>query len=248
MKSSRMILWAAALLLASCSKRPVQPRFDTLVTETQLENDGLQCNVDFRFASIANASKSPALQAIEQTNIGYFFQLEEFTETAEKAAEGALAEITATLLSDSPQGYVQPAPYEIVVESEGAVVDTLVTYLIVRHSYTGGAHGMYTTECHTYSLHDGNELSAIDLFGAERLPRLRELIRQKIYEQYDAADDAALAAQGFFPEYIDITENFRLDGEGITFFYSPYEIGCYALGPVEVRLDRATLDSLLQDE
>ena len=51
-----------------------------------------------------------------------------------------------------------------------------------------------------------------------------------------------LAAQGFFPEQIGATENFRIAPEGIVFCYNPYDIGCYALGAVEVTVSREELD------
>ncbi|MDE7122879.1 MAG: RsiV family protein [Alistipes sp.] len=40
---------------------------------------------------------------------------------------------------------------------------------------------------------------------------------------------------GIFPDYIAPTENFRIGEEGsVTFYYNPYDIACYAFGPVEV--------------
>ena len=56
--------------------------------------------------------------------------------------------------------------------------------------------------------------------------------------------DDELSELGFFPEYIGATENFQIDDRGITFFYNPYEIGCYALGGIEVTLTREELSAL----
>ena len=108
-------------------------------------------------------------------------------------------------------------PYEISAEAEAAVTDSLVTYIISRWSYTGGAHGMYATECHTYSLAGGYELSTADLFSERQLLGMEALLRRKLCEQYEAANDDELAERGFFPEYISLTENFRITPEGITF-------------------------------
>ena len=55
---------------------------------------------------------------------------------------------------------------------------------------------------------------------------------------------ATLAERGFFPEYISLTENFRITPEGITFYYNPYDIGCYALGAVDVTMSREELENL----
>lgn len=240
MKLRHFLPFVSLLCLAACSKRPVLPKLDTLCIDTLLTRNGNSCQVGYRFATIRNASDSPALETIEQANIGYFFQLEAFSGTAEKGAEAALNEILTNYLPEGsgPGG----AEYEISAESEISVVDSLLCCVITRAGYTGGAHGMYGTECHTYSLTDGFELSLADLLTAGEMERLGGLIRREIERQYDAPTDEALTRAGFFPEYILPTENFRITPDGFVFCYNPYEIGCYALGSVEVAISRAMLD------
>jgi len=134
-----------------------------LTIDTLIGTPANGCKIEYRFATIANAEKSPALRSIEAANAGYFFELEEFGGTARQAADSALRQIAAELAF--PQSAPQMTePYEISAEAEAAVTDSLVTYIISRWSYTGGAHGMYATECHTYSLAGGYELSTADLF------------------------------------------------------------------------------------
>lgn len=234
----------AAFAVAACSRKPIQPQFGASDIDTLIASPGgVMCRVGYRYAPILNASASPALQAVEEANIGYFFELEGFTGTAREAAEATLREIAAEFAEGIPAGSVG-ADYEISVEAEGGVTDTLITYTITRASYTGGAHGIYGIECHTYSLESGYELTAADLLGAERLPRVGERIRARLYEQYEAANDEELTGKGFFPENIAVTDNFCVTSEGVTFIYNPYEIGCYALGLVEVTLTKEELDEL----
>ena len=170
-------------------------------------------------------------------------------DAAAEAAEAAIAQIAEQYAmppgaSGPDVGTGRPAwEGEISVESEGNVVDSLLCYAITRSSYTGGAHGMYSTQYHIYSLADGFELSLADLFDARQLEILDRAIREKIAETYDAVSDEDLSDRGFFPEYICPTENFRITPEGIAFFYNPYEIGCYALGSVEVTFTWAELDA-----
>lgn len=245
MKIHSLALAATIIVLvaaAACTKRTAQPVLDMIAVDTLLSATDLSCNIEYRFATITNASSSPALEAIEQANINYFFGLEAFTGPVREAIRASLREIGENYLSEQP-GAIE-AEYEISTESEGWVVDTLFCYVIDRSSYTGGAHGMYGTECHVYSLTDGFEISLADLFDDEQLKRLDQSIRDEIYEQYGVRSDAELQAKGFFPEYITATENFTITDEGITFIYTPYVIGCYALGTVEVTLDRATLAGL----
>lgn len=234
-----LLLSAAALLLAvSCNRRPVRPAFGTVSVDTLLGNSGAGCRIEYRFATILNAAESPALQAVEQANIRYFFQTGEQTGSVREAIAAAVREIDTIYTAD-----IQPTQsYEISVEAEGSVQDSLLTYVITRSSYTGGAHGIYETEYHTYSLAKGYEITTADLFTEEQAERLDELILRKLCRQYGARNEEELAAQGFFPEQIGATENFRIVPEGIVFCYNPYDIGCYALGAVEVTVSREELD------
>ena len=88
------------------------------------------------------------------------------------------------------------------------------------------------------------DLALSDLFDAARQEALIGLIRNKLYEQFGVTGDEGLVAQGFFPEYISTTENFEVTEDGITFYYNPYDIGCYALGGVEVHITREEMQGL----
>ena len=238
-----ILIAGMAAATAACTRKPVVPEFSMLSIDTLIGTPANGCKIEFRFATIANAEKSPALRSIEAANAGYFFELEEFGGTARQAADSALRQIAAELAF--PQSAPQMTePYEISAEAEAAVTDSLVTYIISRWSFTGGAHGMYGMECHTYSLAGGDELSSADLFSEQQLHGMETLLRKKLYEQYGADSDEELAAQGFFPEYISLTENFQVTPEGITFYYNPYDLGCYALGAVEVTMTREELENL----
>lgn len=227
------------LLLGSCTRRPVEPRFETLAVDTLLGSEENGCRVEYRFATIVNADRSDALKAIEQSNISYFFELEEFAGTADDAATQAVRDLGQEL--KLPGGLTG----EVSIEAETEVRDTLLTYIITRSSFTGGAHGLYSIEHHTYSLPGGYEIMLGDLFPVGFREKLDTLIRTKLYAQYEISDDEGLAAAGFFPETIIATENFRLTPDNIIFFYNPYEIGCYALGNVEVSIPQAELEQLL---
>lgn len=222
---------AAVIVLAGCTNAPVEPRFGLLSIDTLVSGGTQECRVEYRFATILNAGDSPALAAIEQANIACFFGLEDFLDSAREAAEASLREIIDEYRSDSME-----MTYEISAEAEGAVVDTLVTYVITRSSYLGGAHGMYGTECRNYTLSDGYQLTLADLFSEEQRQRIDARIRAQLYGEYGVQNDEQLAERGFFPEYIAATDNFLITEQGLTFYYNPYDIGCYAQGPVEVTL------------
>lgn len=247
-RSSALLTAAIALLTVACTTRPVQPQLGELTIDTLLGRKPVVCQLTYRFTTITNATKSPALASIEQSNIGYFFELESFAGTAQEALETALRQMGAELTS--PDGPLiadnlptMDAAY-ISVESHASIIDTLLSYAIFQSSFTGGAHDNYGSSYHTYSLASGEELSLSDLFTPAQTERLNKAIRAKISEQYEAKDDQALSEAGFFPEYIAPTENFEITPSGITFHYNPYDIGCFALGVVEVSFTHEELAQL----
>lgn len=235
----------ASALIAGCT-RQVEPHFETTAIDTLLTDGVNSYQVEYRFTSITNAAKSPALEDIERSNIGYFFELEEFTGTLSEAIETSLHELSAEIRTPAtaPRDWA-PQTYEISAESEAKVVDTLLVYAITRYNFTGGAHGIYGTDFHLYSLATGMELRLADLLSDRQIEGLNGLIREKLYKQYEVKDDKGLEAAGFFPDDIAASENFDIAEDGtITFFYNPYEIGCYALGGVEVSISGEELKNL----
>ena len=244
MKRTALFVAAAALVIASsCSRRTVHPEIGTVTADTLLVRNGAECRIEYRFATIRNADKSPALQAIEQSNINYFFDLEhtgqeygdqEYTAASlQEAIEASIRGIDTTYMPDRP-GIVTNHSYEISVESEISLRDTLLTCMISHASYTGGAHGNYGTEYHTYSLTGGYEITTADLFTCRQMERIDELIVQKLCKKYNVADRGELGTRGFFPDVIGPTENFFLTQDSITFYYNPYDIACYATGAIEI--------------
>ena len=198
----------------------------------------MPCDLSYRFLTIANADRSEALAAIENANVNYFFALEDFTGTAEEAARRFIERFAADNACDTL--YMPDMRYSLSVAAAQAPVDTLTVYTIRRESYTGGAHGMRTTE---YAVYAAALLGIILAQFVLRLAcrSLEERIKAKLREQYGAADDEELAQRGFFPETIAPTENFEVTPEGIVFHYNPYDIACYAIGEVDVPFTKEEL-------
>ncbi|MTT48442.1 DUF3298 domain-containing protein, partial [Proteus mirabilis] len=88
-----ILLAAAAVAITACNRKPVVPEFGMLPIDTLLGTQDNGCNIEYRFATIGNAGKSAALEAIEKANIEYFFELEEFAGTAREAADSAILQV-----------------------------------------------------------------------------------------------------------------------------------------------------------
>mgnify|MGYP001030275094 FL=1 len=245
MKTTRILLTILAAGALTACNGPVKPRFEQLTLDTLLNHPLGTCQVEYRFASIANADKSEALRIIEQSNTNYFFHLEDFEGPAEKGMDESLAQLAKELrIGDPDYTSVHDMEYDTSTESEGYVIDSLLCYSIYRSDYMGGAHGNYSTEYHLYSIASGFEYTAGDFFGEDKMEALGQLIRQKLYEKYDVSDDEGLSEQGFFPDMFFVTDNFKITPDGAVFIYNPYEIACYATGAVEVEIARKELEAL----
>lgn len=244
MKHLFQLLTCITLLFTTsgCGNKVVQPEFDVVELDTLFTCGAGQYQIQYSFATIANSASSDALQAIEKQNIRYFFGLEEFEGSAQEATSAALAQIyrDAEVECTAEYGWKNSE----ALQSEAMVVDSIMVYTITSSTYTGGAHGMYGITAHNYSIAGGYELTLSDLFTETQRAALDTLIRSKLYAQFKVTGDDGLAEQGFFPEYIGTTENFAVTPEGITFYYNPYDIGCYALGDLEVVVSCEELDNL----
>lgn len=181
MKLPALVLLAAfAAGMAGCCRRAAAPQFAERSLDTVVRCGAVPCDLSYRFLTIANADRSEALAAIENANVNYFFALEDFTGTAEEAARRFIERFAADNACDTL--YMPDMRYSLSVAAAQAPVDTLTVYTIRRESYTGGAHGMRTTEYHNYWTKGGYELSLGDLFPEEQLPRLTERIKAKLRE------------------------------------------------------------------
>ena len=144
-----LFLVFAGLTFGSCRRQTVMPQFDIVVTDTVAVRGGIPCRFQYAFTSIANADEAPALQAIQESNMLYFFGLEHFQGGVQEAVDRSIGqfmdEYIGTLDESVPQWETE---MEMAVESEARVVDTLLVYTISSSNYTGGAHGMSVSYTH----------------------------------------------------------------------------------------------------
>ncbi|MGB0525942.1 MAG: DUF3298 domain-containing protein [Flammeovirgaceae bacterium] len=104
------------------------------------------------------------------------------------------------------------------------------------YNYTGGAHGNYGANYFVIDLAKGQKVMLKDVIKPQHHVDIAKMLQQKIWEQRNLAKGETLKAAGFDTEEIKPTENFYLTHTGIGFYYSPYQIGPYALGSVDVFL------------
>ena len=138
--------------------------------------------------------------------------------------------------------------YSIFHELQTARADERVVSLIETTSeYFGGAHGEYGSSGVNFDAQSGKILQLSDILTEEEgfHKKAEEYIIQKLSEMYE---------EGLFPGYEDTVrgmwdhdQNWYLDAAGITFIFTPYEIGPYAMGEVFVTLPYMEVMEYLAD-
>ena len=121
--------------------------------------------------------------------------------------------------------------------------DKLVTLKTFTANYTGGAHGMYSTNYFNLDLEKQKVLYLKDILVNDYEASVKKLIISQLQKDYQTTDltDKMITVSDIYP-----TENFLLHPQGITFCFTPYEIAAYAAGEIEVTLSFKQLKHLLR--
>ena len=201
------------------------------------------CKIEFRFATIANAAKSPALRSIEAANAEYFFELEDFGGTARQAVDSAIRQIAAEMLPDSVEQTMgtygsRPKPKlrsrtrssPILsaggVSREGRTACTAWNVIPIRWPEE--------TNYPRQTCFPNSSCTAWKPCCARNCTNNTEPTATKSWPLRDSSRNTS-----------PLTENFQVTPEGITFYYNPYDLGYgYALGAVEVTMTREELENL----
>lgn len=126
----------------------------------------------------------------------------------------------------------------------------IVSLQFDESSDLGGAHGMETSTLLTFEAEGGRLLHAEDLF----LPGSGEVLAAALEKEFrrvrQIADGVSLSDAGFWVEEgkFPVTSNFAVLPGELLFYYAPYEIGPYAVGPTEVRIPTRAVREILRPD
>lgn len=125
----------------------------------------------------------------------------------------------------------------------------ILSYELNRYSFTGGAHGMESTQYLVFDLTTGNKITEHDIFIDGFEPKLADLLKKQLMFDNGFESEEQMLTSGYFSaENITPNGNFSLTNEGITYIYNPYEIGAYSLGQTEITIPFAKLLSVIKPE
>ncbi len=123
----------------------------------------------------------------------------------------------------------------------------MLTFLI-HIPYTGGAHGNYGAGYTSFNLVEKKKLKLDDVLIKTGKAHLPSLLKKYFRKNYNFRANASLKEAELFEEKIEPNNNFYFTGKGTGFYYSPYEIGPYSMGEINIFIPFTELNNFLQPE
>ena len=274
MKKGTTILLIALLIagcwLASCSNtgqpsRNLQFEEITLSKSEHLFADESKpaCNLSIDFAFVNNANTIGAKDSINAYLLSALFGKKYQQLSPQEAMEGYAKEYVTNYRADL-EPMIQKdidnhidkdqltAWYSYEQELKGSIETykgMLLSYCTYKNEYSGGPHGMYTTEFTNLNLSTLQPILLDELFVEDYQETLTELLWYQLaldngVETRDELEEMGYATTGELAP----TENFYINEEGITFYYNVYEIAPYSMGPTQITLSYDMLEYILNYE
>ena len=165
-----------------------------------------------------------------------------------RSVHGDLAEQGASFGEDALAAYAAfgplPEEYEDDAEMEAEFCGDIVSAVLRRDSYTGGAHPNRYTASYLFDLAAGQFIDPTQI--AEDPEAFRTGAAALLLEKAEAHP----SRDGFWQDYAEILTRWnegavQFGGEGMRVTYSPYGLGPYAIGEVELSLDWEELEPLI---
>lgn len=119
--------------------------------------------------------------------------------------------------------------------------ENIATFTMGYHHYSGGAHGMYSTQFVNVDLDKKTIIRLDDVFAKAQQSKVKTLLWE-IYQNESRGDNGERQEPFTAKADFYLSDNFYFSQNGIVFVYPLYALGPYAAGEKELRL------SLYDDE
>lgn len=141
-----------------------------------------------------------------------------------------------TILKENPDynaGWLLEISSDIIYQ-DSLYISTASTIF----SFTGGAHPNSYQVYRSYDLQTGKAITLDDFLVAGFEEQLNQLAEIEFRMDKQIAPNQALNDEGYFFEdgKFKLNGNFAILGQTLLFYYNPYEIGPYSIGPTELEL------------
>ncbi|RIV26750.1 DUF3298 domain-containing protein [Fibrisoma montanum] len=124
----------------------------------------------------------------------------------------------------------------------------ILSVKLSAYAYTGGAHPNSSTSLYTFDRTTGKPLSLTDL--VTDTTALLGIVEKAFRKHQDLLPQYNLEERGYFLRdgKFFLPANVALARDGLLFYYNPYEIAAYAVGPIEVTVPYSQLQTVLNDD
>lgn len=124
--------------------------------------------------------------------------------------------------------------------------DEIITYIITKEIFEGGAHSIKTTTVMNFASKTGDIVKLGDILIPGYEKHLNGQLLEQLKKETGASDIYALRDKGYLHSSdIFIPENFIIGNKGITFIYNPYEIAPYEMGTTELSIEYDNIDNII---
>ena len=122
----------------------------------------------------------------------------------------------------------------------------IISLEFYEYSFMGGAHPNTVKTYQSFYLSTGDKVEIDDSSIVNKLTAIAEKEFRRIK---NIPDDQALSDAGYWFENDEfyLNDNFAITDEGIVFYFNPYEIAPYSLGPTKLILTRDKAGSLINE-
>lgn len=139
--------------------------------------------------------------------------------------------------------------WEIEIKSDTVCsCPNFLTVGLETYTYTGGAHPNTYTTLLSFDRRTGKAMCLTDLVADTTA--LLPLVEQAFRKQQGVKAQESLEDEGYFLQdgRFFLPENVAVGRDGLIFYYNPYEIAAYALGPIEVIVPYSELTPILKND
>lgn len=107
-----------------------------------------------------------------------------------------------------------------------------LAYKVRREEDEGWFHPFLNYRWSVWSFTRGRELYVTDIFNAESIPAIIDLIKADMARRHGHNSFAEYSQERCIDDFNALPQNFTLDERGIEFLFNAYEIACYADGDI----------------
>lgn len=213
-----LVLCAAAFAVCGCVDRAIEDQTPApTIRDGQYVDPAGRYLVDVGIPQTANSTAAADIRGFLQAR---------------------LDEVVATTVEEPEAGYFERHRYELRSGWEVAESDSLYTFIVRGHTYTGGAHNMPFVATFTYAKDDDRRVRLPDILaGDASLEEIARLARL----HFGQREPDGLFADGLHAEW-DNWERWFVSNARITFLFPVYQIASYADGEqsFSLRVESAT--------